>query len=430
MTLTRSLQFFHLRPEMPDFLDLPWDLPLSAWIDRTPRLVSMPRGLSRHEVLFVEYERGVYALKELPSGIAEREYEMLRKLEQEGLPGVVPVGHARRRLPDAPEDSGVLITRYLDASLPYRALFMQSGLERYRERLLDAMAGLLVRLHLAGFAWGDCSLSNTLFRRDAGELQAYLVDAETSVFHPVLSDGQRRYDLDIMEENVAGELADLAELVTLPPTIRMEETGASIRARYDRLWQEISHEILVPPDERYRIHERIRALNQLGFTVGEIELVPSPDGENLRLRTIVTDRNYQRHRLHSLTGVAAEDRQAALLLNEVQEMQATLAREKNRSVPLSVAAFTWLEQRYDPTITRLRPLSGPDVEPSELYCQVLEHKWFLSERAGVDVGLDTAVQDYLERMLPKPGGDAVPGERIVPDSPNPPDAPAGDPAGG
>lgn len=54
---------------------------------------------------------------------------------------------------------------------------MSSSLERYRDHLLDAISGLLVQLHLAGTFWGDCSLSNTLFRRDAGALQAYLVDA-------------------------------------------------------------------------------------------------------------------------------------------------------------------------------------------------------------------------------------------------------------
>ena len=69
---------------------------------------------------------------------------------------------------------------------------------------------LLVRLHLAGFFWGDVSLSNTLFRRDAGAFAAYLVDAETGELHDRLSDGQREHDLDIARVNIAGELMDLA----------------------------------------------------------------------------------------------------------------------------------------------------------------------------------------------------------------------------
>ncbi len=76
--------------------------------------------------------------------------------------------------------------------------------------MLDALAQLFVQLHLNGFFWGDCSLSNTLFRRDAGALRAFLVDAETGEQHPSLSDGQRAHDLLIAEENIAGELLDLA----------------------------------------------------------------------------------------------------------------------------------------------------------------------------------------------------------------------------
>ncbi len=403
MNLPGGLRLFHLRPGDPDFLDLPWNRPLAAWPGECARIVEMPRGLSRHDVVFVAYERRVYALKELPVAIGEREYGLLRELEERNLPAVIPVGHAHRRAEGSDEETSVLITRFLEASLPYRTLFMQQGLERYRERLLDAMAGLLVRLHLAGFVWGDCSLSNTLFRRDAGELQAYLVDAETSELHDSISDGRRAYDLDVMEENVAGELADVGHLVALPPLLSIEETGAQIRSRYTRLWEEITREVLLKPDERYRIHERIRALNDLGFTVGELELLPAPDGEHLRLRTIVTDRDHHRHLLHSMTGVVAGDRQAAQFLDEIHEMQATMAREKNRSVPMSAAAFSWLKERYEPTLERLAVARGPAADAAELYAEVLEHKWFRSEQEQRDVGLETAIEDYLARFRPADG---------------------------
>ena len=96
--------------------------------------------------------------------------------------------------------------------MQYRRLLMRlrQASTGYRDRLLDAMALLLVDLHRGGVYWGDCSLANTLFRRDGDRIQAYLVDAETSEVHPALSDGQRRFDLDILVENVAFGLADLA----------------------------------------------------------------------------------------------------------------------------------------------------------------------------------------------------------------------------
>ncbi len=404
MTPSRGLTALHLRQGHPDFLDLPWHVPLEEWSTKVcSRLVEVPRGLSRHTVVFVSYGADIYALKELPVSVGQREYDVLRGLEERRLPAVTAVGLSRVRVPGEPQDEmSVLITQYLASSLPYRVLFMNKGLERYRERLLDAMASLLVRLHLGGFFWGDCSLSNVLFRRDAGELQAYAVDAETSELHPKLSDGQRELDLMIMEENVTGGLADLAAMMEQPLTLDVYATAPSIRQRYERLWAEINKEISIAPRESYRIHERIRALNELGFSVGEVDLVASGDGSQLRMRTIVTDREYHRHQLHNLTGLVAEERQAALLLNEIREMKATLTREVNRSVPLSVAAFRWLDERFLPTLNQLQRELGTAADEAELYCQVLEHKWFLSERAKRDVGLKVAIKEYVALRREQP----------------------------
>lgn len=399
MNPTLGLTAIQVRVGHPDFLDLPWSQPLSAWPDHCARLVQVQRGLSRHDVVFASYDGVVYALKEMAPHVVEREYALLIELGRRRLPAVEPIGEVRARTPAGEgEERGVLITRYLEASLPYRTLFMNRGLERYRERLLDAMTSLLVRLHLTGFYWGDCSLSNTLFRRDAGELQAFLVDAETSEFHDPLSTGLRRQDLMIMEENVTGELADLAVVVELPDALGVYDTGANIRERYERLWSEITREETIPAGESFRIHERIRALNGLGFSVGDVELIPSSEGDHLRVRAIVTDRDYHRHLMHSLTGVVAGERQAALLLNEISELQAMMSRSIDRSVPLSEAAYRWVDERFEPAVRKLGSLLGRAGDVSELYCQVLEHKWYLSERAQHDVGLDPAIDDYLQRF--------------------------------
>jgi len=397
MNQTHGLLSTHVRPGHPDFLDLPWHLPLAEWSAACERLVEVERGLSRHEVLFASYDGAIYALKEMPPRLAEREHELLVELEKRHLPAVAPVGHTRFRTGRG-EELSALVTRFLEASLPYRTLFQNPGLERYRERLLDAVAGLLVRLHLGGFYWGDCSLSNTLFRRDAGELRAYLVDAETSECRDALTDGQRRQDLLIMQENLAGEIAELSATLKLPGALGGGVTGKQIRERYERLWEEISREEVLSAAESYRIHERIRALNALGFSVAEVELVATGEKNRLKMRTIVTDRDYHRHQLHNLTGLVAGERQAELMLNEIREVRATLAREQARDVPLSVAAFHWMRERLEPALQKLAPLVGTVGDSAELYCQVLEHKWYLSERAQHDVGLERAIDDYLARF--------------------------------
>jgi hypothetical protein len=133
---------------------------------------------------------------------------LLRSLVADRVPAVPAVAVVTDR---TERRDGMLVTRHLDYSLPYRNLLAGQGLTipYLGDRLLDALVGLLVRLHLAGFFWGDCSLSNALFRRDAGELMAYVVDVETSERHERLTAGQRALDLQIATENVAGGLLDL-----------------------------------------------------------------------------------------------------------------------------------------------------------------------------------------------------------------------------
>ncbi len=395
-----------IRTGAPVFADLPWELPLTAWQGVCQRLEEVQRGPSRHPVVFVNYDGELFALKELPIGLAEQEFQLLTQLETMNIPAVKAVGHLNVRHNQG--EASILITRYLDRSLPYWSLFRRSGLDRYQEHLLDAMAGLLVQLHLAGIYWGDCSLSNTLFRRDAGALRAYLVDAETAEIHPArLEPTLRVHDLQIMEENVDGELRDLlaaGEIPTDAPHFLLHDTGAYVRNRYQALWNEITREQTITPGETYRIQERIRALNELGFSVGGIEMEPTQQGDRLRLRVMVTDRNFHRNQLMELTGLAAEEMQARQMMNEIQQLKAHLSRDNNRSTPLSVAAYHWLEQDYQPVIARLQPLleikqkTDPSISPSELYCEILEHKWYLSEQAHRDVGHLSAVEDYLHRF--------------------------------
>jgi len=260
------------------------------------------------------------------------------------------------------------------------------------------MAGLLVQLHLRGVYWGDCSLSNTLFRRDAGALKAYLVDAETAIAHPEhIPAILRHQEMDIMEENIDQELAELALSHQLPQEIPANDTGAYIRVRYQRLWEEITREEILTGDS-FHIQERIRALNAMGYSVGGVDFYHSEHGEAVHLRVVVTDRNFHRDQLLNHTGLSAEEKQAQWMMNEIHELRPRLSQSSNRITPLSVAAYHWLVNTYQPVVERLQPLIKADISVEELYCQVLEHKWYLSERAQRDVGHIAAVEDYLQKF--------------------------------
>ncbi|MGW8143457.1 MAG: DUF4032 domain-containing protein [Anaerolineales bacterium] len=385
------------RPGNPDFHDLPWNFPLTDWASHCDYLEEVPRGLSRHPVNFINYSGTIYALKEMQPELAEKEYNLLLAMEKMRLPVVTAVGFAS--VNTSAGQRSILITRFLDRSLPYRSLFMTRSLIRYRDHLLDAVAGLMVQIHLAGVYWGDCSLSNTLFRRDAGALQAYLVDAETVEIYPdILPPMMRLHDLEIMEENVDGDLADLGTANLIMDGVPIDDTGASIRIRYQNLWEEITRQVIINSDEKYRIQERIQVLNSLGFSIGEVFLKPSDEGDSLQFQVVVTDRNFHRDQLLGLTGIEAEEMQARMMMNEIHERKATLSNTNNRSTPLSLAAYNWLEEIYLPTIASMGSRIDQYNDPAELYCQILEHKWYLSEKAKHDVGHQYAVADFLKTI--------------------------------
>ena len=195
------------RPD-PALVGLPWSLPLEQWGEE--HVVPLPRGLSRHVVRIVRLGERTYAVKETVEDVAFREYRLLRDLQRLGLPCVVPQGVVTGRTdPDGEPLPSALLTQHLRFSLPYRSLFAHGLQAENLPSLVDAVVVLLVRLHLADFFWGDVSLSNVLFRRDAGGFAAYLVDAETGELQPSLSDAMREHDLTVATENVFAELLDL-----------------------------------------------------------------------------------------------------------------------------------------------------------------------------------------------------------------------------
>ena len=389
-----------LRDPAIDLVDLPWELPLEAWSSDHLSFRHVPVGPSRHLVRFLVSSGILYALKELPLGVARQEYDVLLHLENLGLPTVEAAGVA-----EAPaRDSAILVTKFLPHSLQYRRLMMRlpPGSGTYRERLLDAMAFLLVDLHRSGVFWGDCSLANTLFRRDGDRIQAYLVDAETSEVFPSLSDGQRAYDLEILVENVAFGLADLAAMQGWSDA-GDDAIGAAehVRDRYDQIWATIHDEPVLHPDDRQAIRNRVRKLNDLGYSV-DLDIDPNATDGRVRLRMSVTTRRYHARELERRTRVRALEGQAQLLLNDLNEYGTWLEWSESRAIPVEEVSERWLHDVYRPTLARIAASVGPDRDLVQAYCDVLEQKWLMSEQEGRDVGLSRAIDVYLELGAPAP----------------------------
>jgi Domain of unknown function (DUF4032) len=378
-------------------LTLPWGLRLEDWQD--DRLVEIrQRGLSRHIVRFVADDGRLYALKEISEDLARREYRMLRGLADTAIPAVEVVGIVVDRGRDA---DAILVTRFLEYASTYRAVFSSPRGGPPVDRLLDALVELLVRLHLSGFFWGDCSLSNALFRADAGTFEAYLVDTETSERHPTLTDGQRALDLDIASERVCGELLDLQAGELLSADIDPIGVSEELERRYRRLWHELTREeVFRPADQRYRIADRLRCLNDLGFDADEVELIAGPEGATLRVRTKVAESGQSSRQLFRQTGISAEENQARRLLNDIASFRAYVEQKSGKPVSEMVAAHRWLEEVYDPVVAAIPADMHGRLAPPEIFHEILEHRWYMSEAAGRDVGTTAAAQSYFATVLP------------------------------
>lgn len=379
----------------PALLDLPWHLPLEDWPKET--IAALPKGLSRHTVRFAHLGEHVIAIKETLLDLAKREYEMLRKLEKLDVPCVEPFAIiSNRKDADGNDLPAVLITRHLKFSLPYRAMWSQGLREQTAKRLVDALSLLLVRLHLAGFFWGDVSLSNTLFRRDAGRFAAYLVDAETGqLYEGRLSNGQRENDLEIARVNIAGELMDLiasGKGIDIDPAL----VSQRIVDKYRELWKELTAAEVIDASERWRIAKRVQRLNELGFDIEELSMTQDQDGQTVKIQPKVVDAGHHARRLLLLTGLDVEENQARKLLNDIDQYRLNNARP---GADEEVMAHEWQSNVYEPVINAIPQEMTGKLEPAEIFHEVLEHRLKKSEQAGQDISLEDAVRSYVADVL-------------------------------
>ncbi|MGP3941163.1 DUF4032 domain-containing protein [Streptomyces sp. 6N106] len=397
-----ELQITATSPEHPaSLLDLPWNIPLEEWPEE--HLVALPRGISRHVVRFAQAGGEIVAVKEVGEWAAVREYGLLRDLDRLAVPAVDALAVVTGRTDEHGEPlEPALITRHLVGSQPYRSMFQTTMRPSTIRRLLDALAVLLVRLHLAGFAWGDCSLSNTLFRRDAGAYAAYLVDAETGQIQPKLTSGQRDYDVEVARVNIAGELMDLEASGSLHPSVDPVLFGEAIAERYRDLWHELTRQSVYPLAQRHAIDQRVRRLNDLGFDVAEMQIERSPGGDTVTFVPKVVDAGHHQRQLLRLTGLDAEENQARSLLNDLETWMATqddYAPGDPLGARPEVLAHRWVRDVFRPTVRAVpKDLRGA-TDTAQIYYELLEHRWLLSERAGRDVGLDVTVEDYIRTVL-------------------------------
>jgi len=377
-------------------LALPWSTSLAEWPSDT--IVSLPKGLSRHLVRFANLSGRVVAVKETTAEMARREYEMLGSLARLDVPCVSRVAVIDgRRTPKGEELPAALVTAHLKFSLPYRALFTQVLRPDTATRLVDALAVLLVRLHTVGFFWGDVSLSNTLFRRDAGAFAAYLVDAETGELHENgLTRGQREHDLDVARTNIAGEIMDLEAGGRLEGGVDAVAIADGIMSSYRSLWSALTDTESFAANETWRITERVQRLNALGFDIGEMSIDEAADGARVLIQPKVVDAGHHQRRLLRLTGLDVQENQARRLLNDMDEFAARVSRLGSDE---EMVAHEWLTRVFEPVVKAIPWDLRAKLEPAEVFHQVLEHRWYMSQARGRSIPIAEVLSSYIDGVL-------------------------------
>ena len=380
----------------PGLLTLPWSTPLGEWPSH--HIVFLPKGISRHLVRFANLSGRVVAIKETTEAMARREYDMLGNLARLDVPCVERVAVIAGRTDAAGNPlPAALVTAHLKFSLPYRALFTQVLRPDTATRLVDALALLLVRLHNVGFFWGDVSLSNTLFRRDAGAFAAYLVDAETGELHESgLTPGQRAHDLDVARTNIAGEIMDLEAGGRLEGGVDAIAIADGIVSAYHSLWAALTDEETFRADEAWRLTQRVQRLNDLGFDIGEMSIQTTADGTKVSIQPKVVDAGHHQRRLLRLTGLDVEENQARRLLNDLDEFRVRVSRLGDDE---EMAAHEWLTRVFEPVVKAIPWDLRAKLEPAEVFHQLLEHRWYLSQAKGKSVPLAEALTSYIDNVL-------------------------------
>ena len=397
----KQLHIKGLGEEISALYNLPWHTPLEQWPE--DETLAAQRGISRHIVRLVrstpDPASEIYAVKETVEEFAVREYEALRELSFRGAPAVAQVAIVTNRYSQNGEELPcAIVTRFLPYSLPYRVILSGQITQHEITNMANALAYLLVRLHLLGFWWGDCSLSNTLFRRDAEGFAAYLVDAETGEFQKKLSDGQREHDLELARFNVAAELEDLKIAGVLFPAMDPIRASESVITRYRKIWKSLSEPQVLPAGDRHAVERAMRSLQDIGFAVEEVDIQLAGDKSTVTFIPKLVAPNYHSQRLIELMGLETEELQAKRILASFDRFR---SREIEKTPKREEAAKRWLDEVFYKVINAVPAAMRGRVENAQLFHEVLEHRWYLGEKAGRDLGLEFATNEYISKVLPE-----------------------------
>jgi len=101
----------------------------------------------------------------------------------------------------------------------------------------------------------------------------------------------------------------------------------------------------------------------------------------------------------ALTGLRVQENEAHALLSDLARFRAKWIEGVGHDVPEELAARRWLTEKFDATLELVPPELRDKLPDAELFHEISEHRWFLSESVGHDVGRAAAVASYVDTVL-------------------------------
>lgn len=370
---------FHVDPIFEEELrKLPWSVPLSEWHKYGIQTLNIKRGISRHVVVFVKMGRFSFGIKEITEDISKKEIYTYEQLLLRGIHTLVPAGYVVREEEPIPIQTPIgvqyernfishTITVLVERVVPDSQLYSRNFRIENRRKILNAVVRLFAQLHSNGFYWGDASLANTLIKFEKREvpfigkktiLIAYLADAETIEIRPRLSKRMREADLGFFFESMDW----INEDAKASGIVREETTTDE-----DKEYIAMQYEILFNVEQKKKRFEQ-----QTSFNIDKF--------------------------LGNIFDPAYVD----LFLKHIEEHKWYMSERLGVDVSLSSATRDWYETIFVPICALFRSEHILELfrgkTAAELYIEIMNNKYYLSEQAGKDIGMIAAMNDYAGRF--------------------------------
>jgi hypothetical protein len=370
---------FHVDPIFQQELErLPWSVPISDWHSYGVNTLNIKRGISRHVVVFVKTGRFSFGIKEISEDISRKEIDNYEQLLLKGIHTLIPAGFVVREEQVIPIETPIgiqyeenfiahTVTLLVQNVLPDSLLYSRNFRKENRQKIWDAIVQLFVQLHINGVYWGDASLANTLIKFDKRDipfigmqtiLRAYLSDAETVEIRPKLSRSLREADLNFFFESMDWIHEDLRLSGMIRENSGTEADKIYIKERYSQL---------------YRVEKKKKKFEQqTSFNIDKF--------------------------LGSISDPSYVDQ----FLKHIEEHKWYMSEKLNGDVTLADATRDWYNTIFVPICRLFRTEYIVELfkgkTAAELYIEIMNNKYYLSQQAGKDVGMIPAMHDYAKKF--------------------------------